>query len=71
MTAMKPWYLSRTVWASAVTFAVSAAGIFGLPMDQVDGPALTDTLLQAITAISGLVALFGRIGATSRIGSGK
>ncbi len=32
------------------------------------GLALTETLLQAITAISGLVAIFGRLGASSRIG---
>ena len=68
MTTTKPWYLSRTIWASAVTIAVSLGGLVGLPLGDIDGGALTDSLLQVLTAASGLIALFGRMGATSRIG---
>jgi hypothetical protein len=68
MTETKPWYLSRTIWASMITIATSAGGIFGLPLAGIDNGALTDTLLQAITAVSGLVAIFGRLDAKSRIG---
>jgi hypothetical protein len=68
MTDSKPWYLSRTIWASLVTMATAAAGILGVPVAGIDNAALTDTLLQAITAVSGLVAIFGRLGAQSRIG---
>lgn len=68
MTATKPWYLSRTIWASIVTILTAAAGLTGLPLDGLDGSALTDTLLQAISAISGLVAVFGRLSAQHRIG---
>ena len=68
MTNSKPWYLSRTIWASLITIVTAAAGILGLPVAGIDNAALTDTLLQAITAISGLVAIFGRLGANSRIG---
>lgn len=68
MTTTKPWYLSRTIWASAATIAVSVGGIFGLPFDNIDGSMLTDTLLQTVTAITGLAALFGRMSATSKIG---
>lgn len=68
MTDSKPWYLSRTIWASLITILMAAAGILGLPVAGIDNAALTDTLLQAITAISGLVAIFGRLGASSRIG---
>jgi hypothetical protein len=68
MTTTKPWYLSRTIWASAVTIAVSVGGLFGLPLGVIDGGALTDSLLQVLTAVSGLIALFGRVAATSRIG---
>ena len=35
MTDTKPWYLSRTVWASAISVALSMAGIFGLPTFEV------------------------------------
>jgi hypothetical protein len=68
MTDSKPWYLSRTIWASLITIVTAAAGIVGVPVAGLDNAALTDTLLQAITAISGLVAIFGRLGANSRIG---
>ena len=68
MTETKPWYLSRTIWASLITIVTAAGGILGIPVAGIDNSALTDTLLQAITAISGLVAIFGRLDAKSRIG---
>jgi len=68
MTASKPWYLSRTIWASIVTILTGAAGLTGLPLDGLDNSTLTDTLMQAISAISGLVAVFGRLSAKHRIG---
>ena len=68
MTEMKPWYLSRTIWASLITIATAAAGILGVPVAGLDNSALTDTVLQAVAAISGLVAIFGRMGAKQRIG---
>lgn len=68
MTTSKPWYLSRTIWASVVTVLTGAAGLTGLPIDGVDGQALTETLLQIVSAVSGLVAIFGRLSAKARIG---
>ena len=68
MDSNKAWYLSRTIWASVVTVASAAAALLGVPVDGLDSGALTDSLLQAVTAISGIIALLGRIGATTRIG---
>jgi hypothetical protein len=68
MTTSKPWYLSRTIWASIVTVLTGAVGLTGLPIDGLDSSALTDTLLQAISAVSGLIAVFGRLSAKHRIG---
>jgi hypothetical protein len=68
MTTAKPWYLSRTIWASCVTVLIGAAGLAGLPIDGIDGSSLTDTLLQGVTALSGLVAIVGRLWAKQRIG---
>lgn len=68
MTLTKPWYLSRTIWASIVTVLTGVGGIIGLPTDGIDNQVLVETLLQAISAISGLVAIFGRMAATDRIG---
>lgn len=68
MTAMKPWYLSRTIWASIVTVVTGAAGLTGLPIEATDGALITDTLLQGVSAISGLIAILGRLSAKDRIG---
>ncbi|MCV3240030.1 hypothetical protein [Mesorhizobium sp. ZC-5] len=71
MTETKPWYLSRTIWASLITVATALAGILGLPVEGLDNSALTDTLLQAVAAVAavaGLVAILGRLSAKNRIG---
>lgn len=68
MTTAKPWYLSRTIWASIVAILSSGAGLLGIPIGGVDDAALTDAVLQAVTAVAGLVAIFGRLSAKDRIG---
>lgn len=68
MDDAKPWYLSRTIWASLVTVALSAAGLLGFSVGEVDGAEATDAILRALTAAAGLVALVGRVVAKSRIG---
>ena len=67
MTSSKPWYLSRTIWASVVTILTGGAGLIGLPLGGIDSAALTVTILQAITAVSGLIAIMGRVSAKERI----
>ena len=67
MTDSKPWYLSRTVWAAIVTIVAAVLGLFGLPLDDLDQTATVEALLQVATAIAGLVALLGRLVATTRI----
>jgi hypothetical protein len=67
MDATKPWYLSRTIWASVVTVAMSLAGLFGLSTTGIDGSSLTDTLIQAISGIAGIIAVAGRLFATHQL----
>ena len=68
MIDTKPWYLSRTIWASLVAIALSVAGALGLSTDAIDGVGLTDALLQAATGFAALVALLGRLSANRKIG---
>lgn len=68
MLETKPWYLSRTIWASLVTIVLALAGLFEIPVQGVDGNALADAALQVVTAVAGLVALIGRLSAGKRIG---
>lgn len=64
----KPWYRSRTIWASLVTVAAALAALSGIAVSEADQALLTETILQAVTAIGGIVALVGRLVAKSRIG---
>lgn len=67
MNDSKPWYLSRTIWASIITIATASGSLFGLP-SGFDDTVLTDAVLQLVTAVSGVVAIFGRLSAKTRIG---
>jgi hypothetical protein len=68
MIANKPWYLSRTIWASLIAVLSAGGSLIGMPVDDVDQEALADTILQAVAAVAGVMAILGRLTATSRIG---
>lgn len=68
MIESKAWYLSRTVWASIVAVLLSVAGLAGVAVDAINPEGMVDALLQAATAIAGIVAVLGRLTATRRIG---
>ena len=36
MNETKPWYQSRTVWASIVTIVIACCGLSGAPLDTLD-----------------------------------
>ncbi len=63
----KPWYLSKTIWASLVTILSAIGGMTGLPVGGLDSSATADMLLQVVTAFSGLIAIFGRLSANTKI----
>ena len=68
MDDVKPWYLSRTIWASAIVVIATLAGLFGFVIEDADIDLLVDALLQAVVALAALVAIVGRIFARARIG---
>lgn len=68
MSANKPWYLSRTIWAGLITVMAAAAGLIGLSVTDTDQVLLIDTVLQAVTAFAGILAIIGRLAAKDRIG---
>jgi hypothetical protein len=68
MTQFKPWYLSKTIWASAISIGCALLGLAGFPSGVIDQGALADQLLQIISALSGVLAIFGRLSAGTRIG---
>ena len=51
-----------------MTVLSGGAGYFGIPIGGVENGELTDALLQAVSAVAGLVAILGRVTAKDRIG---
>jgi hypothetical protein len=68
MESSKPWYLSRTVWASLVTVAAAVGGLMGMSIAASDQALMTEALLQIVTAVGGVIAILGRLSATEKIG---
>lgn len=68
MENSKPWYLSRTVWASLVTVAAAVGGLMGMSIGASDQALMSEALLQIVTAVGGIIAVFGRLSATDKIG---
>ena len=68
MDVFKPWYLSRTIWASAIAVVATLASALGLPLEASDVATLPDAILQAVAAVAGVVAIIGRLSASMRIG---
>ncbi len=68
MTDIKPWYLSRTIWAAFISVAATVASGLGMPVDPVAREGLADAALQIVSAGAGIAAIVGRLTATRRIG---
>ena len=68
MDNTKPWYLSRTIWASLVTVSLSILGAAGVSLEGLQGDVLAEAVVQLMTAFCGLAAIIGRVRATNRIG---
>lgn len=68
MESSKPWYLSRTVWASLVTVAAAVGGLMGMSVGANDQALMSEALLQIVTAVGGVIAVLSRLSATEKIG---
>lgn len=67
MDEVKPWYLSKTVMAGAVTIIVSilsAVGVGGIEGEQ---ESITQLALQIATVITGIVVIAGRLTASKKL----
>ena len=62
---IKKWYKSRTIWGGVASTVAGIGAIVGIDLDQ---GALTEQFMQTVAALGGLVAVFGRFRADSKIG---
>ncbi len=67
MLNSKPWYQSKTIWASLIAIGAGIASPFGVDIDQALQISISQAVMQFITAASSIFAIFGRITAKSAI----
>lgn len=67
MNDNKPWYLSKTIWAALVSIIATLAAFFGITIDDGLRESLSGGLLQLVTAIAGIITIFGRVSASTKI----
>lgn len=69
MTDVKSLFASKTVWGGILALIAALAGLFGYTITPADQAALMETATAIVGAIGGVLAIYGRIVATKRIGS--
>ena len=72
----KPWYASRTIWATVVSIAATAASLIlrrnVTPETQETAvDFLAAAIPQIVAIVGGFVAIWGRVRADTRIGAGS
>lgn len=68
MEETKSIWASRTVWGGIVALLAGIATLFGITLSEADQSILADALLGISSALGGILAIWGRIRATKRIG---
>lgn len=67
MNDSKTWYMSKTVWGGVVAILASCANLLGLEITPEDERGAVDGLTALASAVGGLIAVWGRISARSRL----
>jgi hypothetical protein len=67
MEDVKQWYLSKTVWGGLLAMAASALQLRGWQLGASDQSALVDSIVSLLGAVGGILAVYGRITATTVI----
>ncbi|HWU62462.1 MAG TPA: hypothetical protein VN112_10605 [Ensifer sp.] len=67
MEDMKTWYQSRTIWGGIIAITASLAHAGGYSISVADQGQLADAALSLAGTVGGLVAVWGRMKATSKV----
>jgi hypothetical protein len=67
MDNSKQWYLSKTVWGALVAILASLLHASGIDFDATGQDMLADNLVTLAGTIGGLLALYGRMSAETRL----
>ena len=69
----KPWYLSRTIWGAIAAILAAGLAAFGKHLSP-DGQSViadraVDVAAAVATIVGGVVAIYGRVKAETKIGN--
>lgn len=67
MYDLKNWYHSKTIWGALVAVGASALKVAGIDIPAGDQGTVVDSLVNIAGAVGGLLAVYGRLTATSAI----
>lgn len=68
MDNMKKWYESKTVWGALIAILASVLQAAGVDFDASGQAQMADSLVAISGAIGGLIALYGRMSAETKLG---
>ncbi len=68
MDNTKAWYKSKTVMSSLVTVLASLIGLAGIVIEPAMQATITNTLLGMTTVVTGVLAIYGRVTANTKVG---
>ena len=69
MEDAKHWYYSKTIWGALLAIGSSALQIKGLQIAPADQSTIVDSAVSIAGAVGGLLAVYGRVTASSAIKS--
>ena len=71
MDDFKSIFASRTFWGGLLAIVAGVLGFFGWNLTADDQQALVDLGVGVAASLGGLVAIWGRVRASKKIGKGK
>lgn len=70
MEDFKGMFASKTVWGGIVALLAGVLGILGYTIDATDQVTLVETATAIASAVGGVIAIYGRVKASKKIGKG-
>lgn len=64
----KPWWQSKAIWGGILAIGAAVAGGFGYTVDAGTQAETQETIVGIVSAVGGLLAIYGRIKASKGIG---
>jgi hypothetical protein len=71
MSDMKTLFSSKTFWGALVAVLAGASSLFGYQLAAEDQAEIVNAVSGIAAAAGGLVAIYGRVVASKRIGRGQ